>query len=124
MKRIIQLPLAEAKAAIRSYSHIPPFSARPIIHRTLHTTPPKPATAHDISLVGPPPSAPVPDTSDVDIRVARRRKQAELLKHGQDLRDISSGKGSGTAKTKRFWKDVHVRQAEGLYYPIPYLKPE
>lgn len=69
--------------------------------------------------MAPPPPAPVPSAEHVDSRVARRRKQAELLKRGQDMRDIAGGKGSGTAKTKRFWKDVHVKHADGMAFPLP-----
>lgn len=81
--------------------------------RAIHTTPTHEATQSPITIVGTPPSAPTPVAEQVDTRVARRKKQAALLQRGQDLRDIAGGKGSGTAKTKRFWKDVHVKHAEG-----------
>jgi ATP synthase mitochondrial F1 complex assembly factor 2 len=58
----------------------------------------------------------VPSEEHVDSRVARRRKQAELLKKGQDLRALAEGKGGGTAKMKRFWKDVHVKHEEGSFH--------
>jgi len=80
--------------------------------RYLHTSPKIEADVHPITASGPPPSAPVPSAEHVDARVARRRKQAELLKRGQDLRAVAGGSGGGTAKTKRFWKDVHVKQAD------------
>lgn len=81
--------------------------------RAIHTTSPKPATVVPITATGPPPSAPVPSAEHVDSRVARRRKQAELLKRGQDLKAVSGGTGGGTAKQKRFWKDVHVTKVDG-----------
>ncbi|KAH8597771.1 hypothetical protein B0O99DRAFT_539775 [Bisporella sp. PMI_857] len=131
MKRVAQFPLLEGKLIARSYSnyqqvpHIskgyvwnngPTNGLKPVAtgfsQRHLHTTSSKEAIASDISVVGPPPKAPIPSAEHVDSRVVRRRKQAELLKRGQDLRDIAGGKGSGTAKTKRFWKDVHVKHAE------------
>ncbi|KAF4629189.1 hypothetical protein G7Y89_g8958 [Cudoniella acicularis] len=85
------------------------------IQRNLHTSPPNPATVAPITASGPPPTAPVPSADHVDSRVSRRRKQAELLKRGQDLRNVASGKGGGTAKMKRFWKEVHVKHSdEGL----------
>jgi hypothetical protein len=34
------------------------------------------------------------------------------------MRAIESGKGGGSVKTKRFWKDVHVKQADGMELPI------
>jgi hypothetical protein len=27
---------------------------------------------------------------------------------------VAGGSGGGTAKQKRFWKDVHVRKADGM----------
>lgn len=79
----------------------------------LHTTTATSATVTPLVAPGPPPKAPIPSAEHVDSRVARRRKQADLLKRGQDLRAIEGGKGSGTAKQKRFWKDVHVKHADG-----------
>lgn len=87
----------------------PPRTAFP--RRYLHTSPPKPATIGPITAHGPPPSAPIPSIEHVDIRVARKRQQADLLKRGQDLK---SGKAGNAAKTKRFWKDVHVRKVDGM----------
>lgn len=71
-----------------------------------------------ITASGPVPAAPVPSAEHVDSRVARRRKQAELLKRGQDLRAVAAGSGGGTAKTKRFWKHVHVKNVDGIV-PLP-----
>jgi len=30
------------------------------------------------------------------------------------MRAVAAGTGGGTAKTKRFWKDVHVKSADGM----------
>lgn len=62
--------------------------------------------------VGPPPSAPLPATSQYGERVDRRRRQAELLKRGQDLR--ASQMKPGSALKKRFWKDVSVKSTPGM----------
>ncbi|CAG8950264.1 hypothetical protein HYFRA_00008502, partial [Hymenoscyphus fraxineus] len=114
MKRITQSPLAEAAKALRSQTRpqrIPLFSQR----CCLHTTSPQSATVAPITATGPPPNPPVPSADHVDARVARRRKQADLLKRGQDMRAVAGGKGGGSAKTKRFWKHVHVKESpEGL----------
>ena len=117
MKRISQLPAVDGPLAIRSYSRtwISPFS-----QRCLHTTPVKPATVAPITASGPPPKAPIASAEHVDSRVARRRKQAELLKRGQDLRFIAAGSGGGTAKLKRFWNDVHVKHADGKLFRPTY----
>jgi hypothetical protein len=111
MKRIAQLPFAEGTNALHNSLR----TRRPSLftQRCLHTSPPKPATVAPIIASGPPPTAPIPSAEHVDSRVARRRKQAELLKKGQDLRAVSAGTGGGSAKTKRFWKDVHVKHTDG-----------
>jgi len=66
--------------------------------------------------VGPPPAAPLPAASQYGERVDRRRRQAELLKRGQDLR--ASHMKPGTALKKRFWKDVHVKTAPEGHHTI------
>ena len=115
MKRITQLPFADGTIAIRTCSRTP--ISTPFTRRCLHTTQPKSATVYPVTASGPPPSTPVASADHVDSRVARRRKQAELLQRGQDLRAVRSGSGSGTAKTKRFWKDVHVKHTDGRTLP-------
>ena len=80
-----------------------------ILH--LHTTIPRAATPLPITATGPPPAAPQPAASQYGERVDRRRRQAELLKRGQDMR-VSQTK-PGTAIKKRFWKDVSVQKDDG-----------
>ncbi|APA11963.1 hypothetical protein SS1G_05525 [Sclerotinia sclerotiorum 1980 UF-70] len=111
MKRISQLPLANGLKGLRIYKC---QSLAPLSQRCIHTTPPSPATVAPAAFTasGPPPAAPTPSAEHVDIRVARKRKQAELLKRGQDMRAVASGKGGGTAKMKRFWKDVNIQHTE------------
>ncbi|TGO23542.1 hypothetical protein BPAE_0129g00260 [Botrytis paeoniae] len=111
MKRISQLPVVSGLKGLRiSRGQI----LAPLSQRCIHTTPPSPATVAPAAFTasGPPPAAPTPSAEHVDIRVARKRKQAELLKKGQDMRAVANGKGGGTAKLKRFWKDVHVQDTE------------
>ncbi|THV48577.1 hypothetical protein BGAL_0240g00160 [Botrytis galanthina] len=111
MKRISQLPVVNGLKGLRISrgQSLAPFS-----QRCIHTTPPSPATVAPAAFTasGPPPAAPTPSAEHVDIRVARKRKQAELLKKGQDMRAVANGKGGGTAKLKRFWKDVNVQDTE------------
>lgn len=129
MKRISQSPLADGVSYLRSWSRgrasllAPQRSLNsgsdgtsprsPVSQRCLHTTALKSATVAPLVASGPPPKAPIPSAEHVDSRVARRRKQAELLKRGQDLRAVAGGQGGGTAKQKRFWKDVHVKHENG-----------
>ncbi|MCJ1418744.1 ATP synthase complex assembly protein atp12 [Xylographa parallela] len=73
-----------------------------------HTGIPRAATPLPLpAAVGPPPAAPLPAASQYGEQVNRRRRQAELLKRGQDLR--ASHVKPGSALKKRFWKDVHVK---------------
>ena len=111
MKRISQLSLIEGTNAFRSCTRTRVCS--PFAQRCLHTSPPNPATVAPITASGPPPTAPVPSAEHVDSRVARRRKQSELLQKGQDLRAVAAGTGGGSAKHKRFWNHVHVKHTDG-----------
>lgn len=63
------------------------------------------------SVPGPPPEAPTPSASDALDRVARKRKQAELLKQAQEVKTSPSKPKS--VLQKRFWKDVSVQETEG-----------
>lgn len=92
-----------------------PFPASPnsTICRRLHTSPPYAANPLPETAAGPPPSAPIPAASQYGQRVDRRRRQAELLKKGQDLR--TSHMKPGSAMKKRFWKDVTVKPDAGMH---------
>lgn len=86
----------------------------PVFLRPIHSTVAKPANVAPIVGTGPPPAPPEPPTAaevNVHQRVARRRKQAEMLKHAKEIRSVSAGK-TGTL-TKRFWKDVAVKEVDG-----------
>lgn len=85
--------------------------SRAPLRRCLHTTSLRPATPLPLTATGPPPAAPRPSASQYGERVERRRRQAELLKKGQDLR--SSQMKPGSAMKKRFWKNVIVQRDEG-----------
>ncbi|KAH8728121.1 Oxysterol-binding protein-domain-containing protein [Phaeosphaeriaceae sp. PMI808] len=83
---------------------VPPRTFRPLC-QCLHTTVIRSATVTS-----------VPPPSDALERVARKRRQADLLKQAQDVRQESapSSKPKSLLK-KRFWKDVVVRETdEGL----------
>ena len=113
MKRISQSVSSEAARSTRAV-----FPRRPAqilyTQRCFGTTSRLPADVAPVTAAGPPPDAPVASVEHTDIRVARKKKQAELLKRGQDMRAIGNGTGGGSAKTKRFWKDVHVKKADGM----------
>ncbi|KAF2266546.1 F1-ATP synthase assembly protein [Lojkania enalia] len=81
------------------------------LYRCLHASASRPATPlpHP-SVPGPPPESPTPAASDPLERVARKRKQAELLEQAQEIRTNPSK--PKTALAKRFWKDVVVKESE------------
>ncbi|MCJ1289009.1 hypothetical protein MMC34_000541 [Xylographa carneopallida] len=82
-----------------------------------HTGTPRAATPLPLpTAVGPPPAAPLPAASQYGERVDRRRRQAELLKRGQDLR--ASHMKPGSALKKRFWKEVHVKTTPGGHHTV------
>ncbi|KAF2799674.1 ATP12-domain-containing protein [Melanomma pulvis-pyrius CBS 109.77] len=62
------------------------------------------------SIPGPPPAPPTPQSEALD-RVARKRKQAELLRQAREIRSSPSTKPNSILR-KRFWKDVLVKEAE------------
>ncbi|KAJ9638274.1 ATP synthase mitochondrial F1 complex assembly factor 2 [Coniosporium tulheliwenetii] len=80
----------------------------------LHTSSPKPATPlpHPTA-PGPPPEPPIPAASQAENRIARKLKNAELLRRGQSLR--ADPAKPGTALKKRFWKDVTVKETPDGY---------
>ena len=72
------------------------------------------ARANPLSVTqpGPPPSAPLPKVSQYGEQVDRRRRQAQLIRQGQELR-TSQVKPSSSLK-KRFWKDVRIETEAGM----------
>ncbi|RYP80576.1 hypothetical protein DL770_006178 [Monosporascus sp. CRB-9-2] len=130
-------------AANRRTLSISPLSSPPppqLLLRSIHGTPPAPATVSPIHGQGPPPDPPQPTADSEQARLERRRKQAELLQRAQDIRtaaaaekqspsnppppQLSSSRPSNSGdkrntKTpllrKRFWKDVHVREVDGAW---------
>ncbi|EXJ76869.1 ATP synthase mitochondrial F1 complex assembly factor 2 [Capronia epimyces CBS 606.96] len=81
--------------------------------RQLTTTAWRPATALPITAAGPPPSAPVPTSSQYGDRVGERRRKAEMLRQGKELRASEPGKSSPLKR--RFWKEVHVKEVPEGY---------
>ncbi|EXJ83283.1 ATP synthase mitochondrial F1 complex assembly factor 2 [Capronia coronata CBS 617.96] len=82
--------------------------------RQISTTTYRPATALPITATGPPPSAPVATSSQYGDRVEERRRKAEMLKQGKELRASQSGKSSPLKK--RFWNEVTVREVPDGYH--------
>ena len=109
MQRIVPLqpsPLLLISHKITSNPYVP------ALVRCLETTTSRNANPLPITATGPPPAAPQPAASQYGERVDRRRRQAELLKRGQDMR--ATHMKPGTAIRKRFWKDVSVQKDDGM----------
>lgn len=98
------------------FSHLSRPSTRPT-RRLLHPSPSSAANPLPVTQPGPPPTAPLPAASHYGERVDRHRRQAELIRKGQEIRSNQS-KLANTLK-KRFWKDVSVRTSPGM---IPTLQ--
>lgn len=78
--------------------------------RQLSSTIPRCATPLPITATGPPPSAPVPTSPQYGDRVEERRRKAEMLKQGQELRAATQTGSKSKPLQKRFWKEVHVQE--------------
>lgn len=99
------------------------FNAR----ASISTTPLKPAEVAPVVGTGPPPEPPIADIAAEDraaaarIRVERRKKQAEMLKHAKRIRTSAEAKASAPGALKRrFWNDVSVQEVDGMFSPPPH----
>ncbi|KAM0188818.1 hypothetical protein ACHAPA_000410 [Fusarium lateritium] len=88
----------------------PRLVQRPALVRPIHSTVVKAANVAPVVGTGPPPEPPIQHT-DAHARVARRRRQAEMLKNAKELRSANVRNGGGLKK--RFWKDVTVKEVDG-----------
>ncbi|KAK4659870.1 ATP synthase mitochondrial F1 complex assembly factor 2 [Podospora pseudocomata] len=89
--------------------------------RTIHNNPPKPAKVVPVYGTGPPPEPPTPAAEyAVEERLARRKRQAEMLRQARDIRK-NNGNNSKPADPnapvlkRRFWKDVSIKEVVGTY---------
>ncbi|KAK4673684.1 ATP synthase mitochondrial F1 complex assembly factor 2 [Podospora pseudopauciseta] len=89
--------------------------------RTIHNNPPKPAKVVPVYGTGPPPEPPTPAAEyAVEERLARRKRQAEMLRQAKDIRK-KNGNNSKPADLnapvlkRRFWKDVSIKEVIGAY---------
>lgn len=80
-------------------------------YQCLHTSAARCATPlpHP-SVPGPPPETPTPSASDALDRVARKKRQAEMLQQAKGAR-TSASKPTSVLK-KRFWNDVNVKESD------------
>ncbi|EXJ61531.1 ATP synthase mitochondrial F1 complex assembly factor 2 [Cladophialophora yegresii CBS 114405] len=83
--------------------------------RSISSTSSRCATALPITAAGPPPSAPIPTSPQYGDRVEERRRKAEMLKQGKELRAASQPASKSKPLQKRFWKEVHVTEVPEGY---------
>jgi len=86
------------------------------LYQCLHTSAARHATPlPHASVPGPPPATPTPHPSDPLERVARKKRQAEMVKKAQEVRteSVPSNKPKALLR-KRFWKDSIVKETDGV----------
>ncbi|KAK3310813.1 uncharacterized protein B0T15DRAFT_50814 [Chaetomium strumarium] len=98
--------------------------------RAIHSHTAQPARVVPVYGTGPPPEPPQPspefaaeERAEREERLARRRRQAEMLKlAGEPKRESFKtsnqrvdGKTKSTGLKRRFWKEVHVREVNGMF---------
>ncbi|GAB1311785.1 ATP synthase mitochondrial F1 complex assembly factor 2 [Madurella fahalii] len=100
--------------SLRSSSTTIAPSLRSTTRRAIHSNPAQPAKVVPVYGTGPPPEPPQPSAEyAADERIARRKRQAEMLRLAGDIRKQTGGSGKSTGLKKRFWKDVTVREVNG-----------
>ncbi|KXX72820.1 Protein atp12, mitochondrial [Madurella mycetomatis] len=91
-----------------------PRCLRLTTRRAIHSNPAQPAKVVPVYGTGPPPEPPQPSAEyAADERIARRKRQAEILRLAGDIRKQGGGSGKSTGLKKRFWRDVTVREVDG-----------
>ncbi len=61
--------------------------------------------------IAPPPPPPDPSPEHIASRIARRKRQAEMLRQATQARMVADAENKGVKK--RFWKDVSVKEIDG-----------
>lgn len=83
-------------------------------HRFFHASASQRATPiPHVPFAGQPPNPPTVSAEQPEDRLARKRRQAELLLQGQKAK-VDTAKPK-TLLQKRFWKDVVVKNSDGMY---------
>ncbi|KAL9625403.1 MAG: hypothetical protein Q9160_000466 [Pyrenula sp. 1 TL-2023] len=91
---------------------LPTSSQHPI--RQYHATETRDAGVLPVTASGPPPSAPTASVLQSSERIERRKRQADILQRGRQLKSSHDSKSSSPLK-KKFWSDVHVKEADDGY---------
>jgi ATP synthase F1 complex assembly factor 2 len=125
--RLCLLPLRQGAAVSRG-TRVTRVTAAVAAARAIHTNPAQPAKVAPVYGTGPPPEPPLPSAEFAneirDERLARRKRQAEMLKHAGDIKAMreeqraEQGQENKTTKPtsmkRRFWKNVDVKEVNGM----------
>ena len=120
MKPPTRIPTRHLARAFAAPPAVRALTALPAATRAIHHSGAREADVAPVVGTGPPPAPPVPEskTAELDERVARRRRQAEMLKRARELRGKPVGgaaaKKSPALLKRRFWDDVFVREVDGI----------
>ncbi|KAK4042125.1 protein atp12, mitochondrial [Parachaetomium inaequale] len=119
------LPLRPVASAAASRGGARVAAAAAAAARAIHSNPAQPAKVVPVYGTGPPPEPPQPSAEfaaeERDERLARRKRQAEMLRQAGDIKALrqqqKQEQESGTTKPvglkRRFWKDVDVKEVNG-----------
>ncbi|KAK3394753.1 hypothetical protein B0H63DRAFT_461853 [Podospora didyma] len=90
--------------------------------QAIHNHAAQPAKVVPVYGTGPPPEVPKPTdefaAEAAGSKIVRRRRQAEMLRQAKDIRAATAAgvrKSSESGVKKRFWKDVYVREVDGMF---------
>ena len=125
--RLCLLPLRQGAAVSRG-TRVTRVTAAAAAARAIHTNPAQPAKVAPVYGTGPPPEPPLPSAEFAneirEERLARRRRQAEMLKQAGDIKAMREEQREDqrqedkTAKPtmvkRRFWKNVDVKEVNGM----------
>ncbi|KAK4176869.1 putative mitochondrial protein atp12 precursor [Triangularia setosa] len=111
------LPLRAGRTALTSTT-IPRTVV--VASRRIHNNPVQSAKVVPVYGTGPPPEPPTPaaEYAVMEERLARRRRQAEMLRQARDIRKSGGSKTTTTDPNapvlkRRFWKDVAIKEVDG-----------
>ncbi|KAH6628475.1 hypothetical protein F5144DRAFT_579148 [Chaetomium tenue] len=125
--RLCLLPLRPITSAARGTTRV--AATTKVTTRSIHANPAQSAKVVPVYGTGPPPEPPQPSAEFAaevrNERLARRKRQAEMLREAGDIKAMRKEqqaqqqkqqeygvKPAGVLK-RRFWKDVHVKKVDG-----------
>ncbi|KAH8886698.1 ATP12-domain-containing protein [Thozetella sp. PMI_491] len=109
LRQLATAPQAAARAARPAVQQ--PLFLESTSRRTIHAAAARQAKVEPVYGIAPPPPPPNPSPEHIASRIARRKRQAELLRHATNARRANDAEKKGLKR--RFWKDVFVKEVNG-----------